>query len=542
MSSIDSIVFQKTICVSAISKINRQKISFKSSQNEDVFCCTAINEEELKRKFFKTKKFDLIQYQNLSSMLKTDKKFNLQALQETLNLASGKKIKSYSVLKNILKQCQYNEEIDLNALRAVSKNIDNEKIKTPYDFTPILIVCKDEEGNFNAESLLSLDKVINDDKVQNLSAIINSIEGIKAKKLRNFFEFTKDEKILPIVEKVIKSPDIKPSSYEEIGNSLANIGQKLDMIDDETIKDFVYLKLDEITQSGEMNLLKEKKTLDMCEDLLDVSNVLNNRYSNLNYVDEYYKYSKKQYDPKQAEELLSNANFNADARTEALKKFIYANNESQRKITDYLYDKYYLSTLEGETKRICKKIADEFGAKLFLINKNNAKPAKIIHNELAEWKKAGEEQVKFPSGIDLSLIKQNYIKRNKAASAFFVRTDKSIHIKGERTSIILKAFGHEMIHLNDLEAKNTDSIINGVDVSRMLRFKTYKNELLSAGLSYDDIEYAHKNKREYIAMAFEGDFTKYSEEFKKVLVKLGLPEWAFKLKSKKVVQVVASII
>ena len=57
----------------------------------------------------------------------------------------------------------------------------------------------------------------------------------------------------------------------------------------------------------------------------------------------------------------------------------------------------------------------------------------------------------------------------------------------------------------------------------------YYEELENAGLPYSIICYAHNNPQEYIAVASEGDMSKYSDEFKKVLVKLGMPEWEFNL-------------
>lgn len=57
--------------------------------------------------------------------------------------------------------------------------------------------------------------------------------------------------------------------------------------------------------------------------------------------------------------------------------------------------------------------------------------------------------------------------------------------------------------------------------------KWYRNEFANAGIPEGHIDYAYENRSEFIAVAAEGDFTKYSPEFKIVLVDLGMPEWAF---------------
>ncbi|MBO5435764.1 hypothetical protein J6A31_08230, partial [bacterium] len=45
------------------------------------------------------------------------------------------------------------------------------------------------------------------------------------------------------------------------------------------------------------------------------------------------------------------------------------------------------------------------------------------------------------------------------------------------------------------------------------------------------IPYAYENPKEFIAVAAEGDMSKYSPEFKKLLVAMGMPEWQLNLKS-----------
>ena len=60
----------------------------------------------------------------------------------------------------------------------------------------------------------------------------------------------------------------------------------------------------------------------------------------------------------------------------------------------------------------------------------------------------------------------------------------------------------------------------------------YYDEFKNAGISEGHIPYAYNNPAEFIAVAAEGDMTKYSDEFKKVLIDFGMPEWMLKLPSK----------
>jgi hypothetical protein len=58
----------------------------------------------------------------------------------------------------------------------------------------------------------------------------------------------------------------------------------------------------------------------------------------------------------------------------------------------------------------------------------------------------------------------------------------------------------------------------------------YREELLRAGIGPAHLHYAYTNRAEFIAVATEGDMSKYSPEFKDILIKLGMPEFAFNLK------------
>ena len=59
-------------------------------------------------------------------------------------------------------------------------------------------------------------------------------------------------------------------------------------------------------------------------------------------------------------------------------------------------------------------------------------------------------------------------------------------------------------------------------------------EFRNAGISDSHIPYAFNDTQEFIAVAAEGDMSKYSPEFKQMLIDFGMPEWMFNMKPKNI--------
>ena len=89
------------------------------------------------------------------------------------------------------------------------------------------------------------------------------------------------------------------------------------------------------------------------------------------------------------------------------------------------------------------------------------------------------------------------------------------------------AIRHEIMHFNDRysdhkideeDADLIDSImpVHYIDGEPVLDYENclYKEELLNAGIGVKHIKYAYTNRKEFLAVAAEGDFSKYSPEFK----------------------------
>lgn len=160
-----------------------------------------------------------------------------------------------------------------------------------------------------------------------------------------------------------------------------------------------------------------------------------------------------------------------------------------------------------------------------------------LDQELAEWKAHGGDKAVMPPVLDFSKIKQDYIDNTRAygesvADGFSERANNAISLDGY--SLIEWAMRHEMTHSNDLTRLHNNAQLGQtykIDVERS-EFKNskYLNEFLKAGISPRHIGYAYNNTAEFIAVASEGDMSRYSPEFKKMLIDFGMPEWELNMK------------
>lgn len=235
--------------------------------------------------------------------------------------------------------------------------------------------------------------------------------------------------------------------------------------------------------------------------------------------------------------------FQNEMKLDPLKSYLADNAKSDPELSKYLYETYYLPRLSTKTKEICQKISDEFGTKLFVENESSSKTAKMVYEELSEWKSVSKGEFLSPPVIDLSRYNPHYITSYNSA-AYMSGKNNSVHVKGDVSENINLYLRHELAHVNDKYFESS-GVLNGVDIDKIIVREPeradgtagdliwnkclYKEEFANAGLDYDKIRYAYKNKREFIAVAAEGYYSKYSPEFKEVLVKLGMPEYVFKM-------------
>lgn len=294
--------------------------------------------------------------------------------------------------------------------------------------------------------------------------------------------------------------------------------------------------------------------------------------------------------------MLDIKNYIKDKKIQTLKNYMRKNLESDfsnhsKKAKDNikrLYKEKYLTLLPQATRERCEKIYDSFGVKMFLADENDTESLDFIYNELMEWQKASKGKAILPPTIDLSVIKQDYIDKVFKSGGYHESPTHNISVNARYLSNIKYALRHEIAHANDskitqkdgiitiynkdysIEDINIDEIIvhkmvqatdgNGNPVFNsdgtplMVKAKAddgtfdpdldrckYVEEFKNAGIPDWHIPYAYTNKAEFLAVASEGDYSKYSKEFKELLVKLGLPDWMFKMNEKNSVGINANL-
>lgn len=192
----------------------------------------------------------------------------------------------------------------------------------------------------------------------------------------------------------------------------------------------------------------------------------------------------------------------------------------------HLYDNYYLPRLSEDARAVCSKISEKYGTKVFIEDESSPLAAKLVLKEFDEWENASKGQFYSPPVIVFNRHQISYSKNNW--NAYCNYETNALYMKAEAPDDIMWALRHELVHANDEVAKD-GGVINGVNFDKIQANRIYADELQNAGLDYDMIDYAYTNKSEFIAKAAEGDTSKYSDEFKKILIKFGMPEYIFEM-------------
>lgn len=244
--------------------------------------------------------------------------------------------------------------------------------------------------------------------------------------------------------------------------------------------------------------------------------------------------------PKDYESLL----FKNAMELDPLKLFLGNFSQQEPDLAKHLYGKYYLPRLSPKTKVICQKVSDQFNIKLFVENESSPNKAQIVYDELSEWDRAskGESKKRFLSTLDLSRHDSFYSE--ESAIGHMEDSNNSVHIDGSTSDSIKWIIRHELAHAYDYYPKVEDGNLNGIDIDKIIVKKVgpfgkhgdlmwdkclYKDEFLNAGIAPNHIKHAYVDKFEFIAIAAQGDCSKYSPEFKEILVKLGLPKYVLEM-------------
>ena len=196
------------------------------------------------------------------------------------------------------------------------------------------------------------------------------------------------------------------------------------------------------------------------------------------------------------------------------------------------------------------RIDEKFGTKIVLAAdiKDARDVMDYIDEELSLWTAASNGTAKIPPVFDFNSFNRNWYDNfsahGQSASAAYSQPHYSGSLAFSKTQkgLVKYSLRHEMTHTNDLKLGSgfspelqaeishimpkTKKKIQGrdVDVPDMTQAK-YVEEFRRAGIPEAHIPYAYNNTKEFIAVAAEGDMSKYSQEFKDLLVELGMPKW-----------------
>ena len=240
-------------------------------------------------------------------------------------------------------------------------------------------------------------------------------------------------------------------------------------------------------------------------------------------------------------------------KTEALKEL--AGSAQKNDIADYMYKEMYIKNLDlpQAVKDKCTEISEKYNSKIFLSAKSEdaAAEIKLIEQEYKDWEDATGGNASYPRVLDMSTINKIYIDDNSAygsrAGGETQQIGATIRLNGGTEASIHHVLRHEMMHLNDrmpLSQKAREEMnrlfaeiapkknvrLGSLQLNRLdYENCKYKEEFLKAGIHPAHISYAYNSRNEFLAVAAEGDMSKYSPEFKEVLKKLGMPEEIFKL-------------
>ena len=456
------------------------------------------------------------------------------------------------------------------------QNIMNQINKTNAEATLDILNIKDKKGNSTYKKyLLELD-ILPHLTLENSDFIVKILDLVSnSRHYPYFYEFLgKGMKVLPKIEPSNREPVLKlfKSGFENNikPDDLFKAIPLIQEIKEESIaklfkktRDFETFILANALESYRLILAKRQyvheyiadkdpkildyvnKNLDINKDCFDIKWLLEayialkgccyHSCRNLRNTKQFYAFVTKNPDivgATRVKKLTSlgdnhpmSVDFRNEPKTEMLKKAFY-DGYPNIEMAEHLYYKHYLTTefVPLDAIEICKRIAETYGTKIFFSAENEGcESLKYVEKEFKAWKQAGGEHVRFPRVLDFSKINCTYAKPNRKIDKYttvaVAYSGKKIGIDGADLSHTKWALRHEMTHCNT----------TATEEKKIYKKAYYREEFKKAGLSDASINYALTDRTEFLAVSAEGDMSKYSPKFKKVLIKFGMPEWVFKL-------------
>lgn len=243
---------------------------------------------------------------------------------------------------------------------------------------------------------------------------------------------------------------------------------------------------------------------------------------------------------KDLEESMKQESLVAFLGDESVKNDLYKGLEHTKEFDDFLYNEYYLkrAPIGYMADRPLKAINEFYGTKVFVPAKTTDEVTDDILREFHAWNKASEGKVNWEKTLSFDdYDPYMYTALNGGGCGGYASPKNFIRIKGNYTKIRedFPVMRHERLHRQDPMPSFGKFGENGkydfTEKSNILKEKTwYRDEFRKAGIPEYHIDYAYTNRKEFIAVAAEGNPEAYSEEFKQVLIDLGMPEWFFSIR------------
>ena len=115
------------------------------------------------------------------------------------------------------------------------------------------------------------------------------------------------------------------------------------------------------------------------------------------------------------------------------------------------------------------------------------------------------------------------LKKGKETEVYWDKnTNEVTYVIGDeiKANDVRYSLRHEFVHGNDTKPELGDNFPESFKIENLCE---YIKEMLKAGLTPDEITYAFQNRKEFIAIASQGDVSKY-DKIKSLLVDCGMPK------------------
>ena len=334
-------------------------------------------------------------------------------------------------------------------------------------------------------------------------------------------------------------------------NEVKNLNDLLDL---ETLIDAYNESAGNYVHYQDIYIAGDGKQIKVKSDAAKMNSFLKNKSGQTQVVHAMNRYADQALTAKHRVGIFKDDNV-ASQRMYSTKKYIKTHPNSE--MSEYLFNEYVSNRFSKhpELKQKLLDINEKYGVKLFVPSKYHVGKMKeslsFITQELDSWKVASNSTAKMPPIIDFNTANVAWYDTGSAygqgaSNAYSERTTGSLAFHDMDRKTIAQSMRHELTHTNDLtrtglkisEKYNLDEIMpkktvirNGKEIQVPdIENCKFVDEFRAAGLPEDRIPYAYNNPAEFIARASEGDMSKYSAEFKQILLDFGMPEWELNMR------------